>query len=196
MWSSWESYWFETLRNLIIAKVFNHYMVVATKYWPICKKYLLNKILEGPMELTSTKDFLTHIKGKLIINLLRDFLSHLKIYIKSIFNFYRYLINCRYLISKHTRCEYMDRSLKLEMFTFILGNDTVLMWKTFYSCCWRIKTTKRVVSWPTPPIFNFKTKNTLTLFFHTSPLFSIRFPWDYSYQKLGLWHWVRNHSIE
>jgi len=159
-------------------------------------KYLLNKILEGPMELTSTKDFLTHIKGKLIINLLRDFLSHLKIYIKSIFNFYRYLINCRYLISKHTRCEYMDRSLKLEMFTFILGNDTVLMWKTFYSCCWRIKTTKRVVSWPTPPIFNFKTKNTLTLFFHTSPLFSIRFPWDYSYQKLGLWHWVRNHSIE
>ena len=42
-------------------------------------KYLINKILEGPMELTSTKDFPTYIKGKLIINLLRDCLSHLKI---------------------------------------------------------------------------------------------------------------------
>ena len=73
------------------------------------------------------------------------------------------------------QCDYKESILKRELFTFILGNDTILKIKPFPPVAEESKQQKELLVDPIPP-FQLPNEEYLNfLFFHTSPLFSIRF---------------------
>jgi len=61
------------------------------------------------------------------------------------------LIICRYLIVEHMQCDYKESILKRELFTFILGNDTILKIKPFIPVAEESKQQKELLVDPIPP---------------------------------------------
>lgn len=74
------------------------------------------------------------------------------------------MIICRYLIVEHMQCDYKESILKRDLFTFILGNDTILKRKPFIPVAEESKQQKELLV-DQIPLLNFQMKNTFIFFF-------------------------------
>ena len=66
------------------------------------------------------------------------------------------MIICRYLIVEHMQCDYKESILKRDLFTFILGNDTILKRKPFIPVAEESKQQKELLVDPLPPFSTSK----------------------------------------